>query len=744
MKDTKFRILLDIHEVRSQATIPVKVGDVSCKIYITLVEGGKPYKIHENSFGVFTGKKGDNNPIFNNCIIENGIIRYDFTPQTVAAAGVLECEVRIYDEDGGVLTTPSFNIIVDERAVNDSEIESTSEFSFLDEIIVNEGQRIENEKKRIAAYNNIDIDVEDSADYVTVKKTNKDGSQEEVVIAKGKNSVSPEHIVYELNKDSKDSTVPSSKSVVKYTNNVAAELSQEIAVERARITNLATLKEGSTTGDAELIDGRVDYKGNTHANIGEHIRSVTGQTSRDIDEIVGYRKMNENKFIRGAWNTDTNTLIELDYRVMTEQSFITSSDTIFKVANGFEQIIYTYTENGCSGSGFIDTDILIAKGTTIRVGIKRKIQDTNEIADISEFVNAILMIVNVDDRVNELLNSIDKIVGYRKMNETDFIHGAFDNTNWMILPTYTNRIISKPFITNSDTVFKVASDFYHNIYTLTNGAWEQTGFIKTDILIPKGTTIRVGITTENMHDTTIVADISEYVNAETMLINANDKALETSANRLQGKKINVIGDSYVAYDRTGYNYSTITNEIKEMWHYKLAQKYGMTYRNYGWSGNPLIDNSEVATRGEPVINRYSAMDNDADYIVIIGGKNDYNVQIPIEDFKNGLHSLCQGLVEKYIGKNICFITPWRIPESTLTELYGGVAKSIPVNDYVDAIVEVCKEYSIPCFDTKDSNIAIFNATFRSNYMKSANDVSHLNSAGHDLMLPKGESFLLKL
>ena len=129
MKDTKFRILLDIHEVRSQATIPVKVGDVSCKIYITLVEGGKPYKIHENSFGVFTGKKGDDNYIFNNCIVENGIIRYDFTPQTVAAAGVLECEIRIYDEDGGVLTTPSFNIVVDERAVNDSELASASEFA---------------------------------------------------------------------------------------------------------------------------------------------------------------------------------------------------------------------------------------------------------------------------------------------------------------------------------------------------------------------------------------------------------------------------------------------------------------------------------------------------------------------------------------------------------------------------------------------------------------------------------------
>jgi hypothetical protein len=191
MKDTKFRILLDIHEVRSQATIPVKVGDVSCKIYITLVEGGKPYKIHENSFGVFTGKKGDDNYIFNNCIVENGIIRYDFTPQTVAAAGVLECEVRIYDEDGGVLTTPSFNIVVDERAVNDSELASASEFAFLDEILVNEGQRIQNERNRNEAFNNLGIDLEDDGEVISIVKTDIDGSQEKASFLKYADVIPP-------------------------------------------------------------------------------------------------------------------------------------------------------------------------------------------------------------------------------------------------------------------------------------------------------------------------------------------------------------------------------------------------------------------------------------------------------------------------------------------------------------------------------------------------------------------------
>ena len=152
MKD--LRITLDIKDIQSQITIPVKVGDTSCKLYIALTENGEPYKVHENSFGVFTGKKGDGNPILNNCLVEDGVICYAFTPQTVAAPGVLECEVRIYDEDGGTLTTPRFTIIVDERVVKDSEVTSSSEFAFLDDVVKEEETRKKNEKERIENFNN--------------------------------------------------------------------------------------------------------------------------------------------------------------------------------------------------------------------------------------------------------------------------------------------------------------------------------------------------------------------------------------------------------------------------------------------------------------------------------------------------------------------------------------------------------------------------------------------------------------
>lgn len=47
----------------------------------------------------------------------------------------------------------------------------------------------------------------------------------------------------------------------------------EVDVERSRIDNLATLEEGSTTGDAELIDIRTGYDGMNYNNAGDAVRA---------------------------------------------------------------------------------------------------------------------------------------------------------------------------------------------------------------------------------------------------------------------------------------------------------------------------------------------------------------------------------------------------------------------------------------------------------------------------------------
>lgn len=52
-----------------------------------------------------------------------------------------------------------------------------------------------------------------------------------------------------------------------------AERKAEIAVERARIDQIIALPEGSTTGDAELIDARVGADGNIYPTVGEAVRT---------------------------------------------------------------------------------------------------------------------------------------------------------------------------------------------------------------------------------------------------------------------------------------------------------------------------------------------------------------------------------------------------------------------------------------------------------------------------------------
>ena len=65
-----------------------------------------------------------------------------------------------------------------------------------------------------------------------------------------------------------------------------AQLSQEIDVERKRIDNFNTLKEGSTTGDAELADIRIGHNGETYANAGTAVREQIKQVASKFEQSI--------------------------------------------------------------------------------------------------------------------------------------------------------------------------------------------------------------------------------------------------------------------------------------------------------------------------------------------------------------------------------------------------------------------------------------------------------------------------
>lgn len=69
------------------------------------------------------------------------------------------------------------------------------------------------------------------------------------------------------------------------------------SVLKARVDSLTKLGEGSTTGDAELQDIRVDYKGTTHENAGDAVRASDQALDNKIDDEVSKLKGEINNVI---------------------------------------------------------------------------------------------------------------------------------------------------------------------------------------------------------------------------------------------------------------------------------------------------------------------------------------------------------------------------------------------------------------------------------------------------------------
>ena len=136
MNYTEHKITLDIHKTVSQVFLRVKKGDTGRRLLIHLAERGYPYHISEDCYAVFTARKPDGKVVFNDCSIVDCVIIYDFTEQTVAAVGMMDCEIILYGGNGKQLTSASFNIIVEDTVYDkETEIESTNEYNALTALI---------------------------------------------------------------------------------------------------------------------------------------------------------------------------------------------------------------------------------------------------------------------------------------------------------------------------------------------------------------------------------------------------------------------------------------------------------------------------------------------------------------------------------------------------------------------------------------------------------------------------------
>jgi lysophospholipase L1-like esterase len=167
-------------------------------------------------------------------------------------------------------------------------------------------------------------------------------------------------------------------------------------------------------------------------------------------------------------------------------------------------------------------------------------------------------------------------------------------------------------------------------------------------------------------------------------------------------------------------------------------------KNYGISQSTISNGTNAS---DPMCVRYSDMTNDADYVFVMGGTNDFihsveigtNESTDVSTFKGALNVLIEGLINKYPSSKIAFSTP--IPTK-----YNNVQLESNLKKYVAAIIEICQKWSIPCLNLfACSRINPNNATILNNYFK--NDTTqgiHPDENGQRVISEVIESFLNNL
>lgn len=236
----------------------------------------------------------------------------------------------------------------------------------------------------------------------------------------------------------------------------------------------------------------------------------------------------------------------------------------------------------------------------------------------------------------------------------------------------------------------------------------------------------------------------EYVNAsagsDTLSVPLDYSLVKTQEDMfslLMGITMYAMGDSY-------FGGSSLGKDVT--WVNKLGNKYGMDYVNYGIGGSTM---SDFNPEKNPMVLRYTKMaKGDADIILLEGGRNDRSHKVPIGDFESrdsktfmgSINIMLDGMLKTYPNALIILITPWyhtgKVADTGLSNV-----------DYANAMRDLAEHRNDPrivCLYAADPELTGVNmddARFRAKYCIKADDVSHLNDEGMNMVLTQMEQLI---
>lgn len=472
----------------------------------------------------------------------------------------------------------------------------------------------------------------------------------------------------------------------RYTDPIVNEQNEKINVLNSRMSTFTSLPDGSTVGDAELVDIRVGYNGHVYPSAGDAVRHAfeklnTNNLNPYHFEDKTYPNLNWNK---GYIGVDGNIIVENMYHY---------SDIIAVPA--FHRLKFCAT--GSANMAVIAR--YNSEGTFEELICNGKSTARMLMYAFSSDEDSYVRVCTKDAGYNSTYPAVYSLIKEKSYQSLSGIEDS-DKFGYGYISSSTNAV-------EPETAYR-----YSNLIHLNKGEslrYKASGSSGVWLLSEWDTSYNFisGIMQgdRKYHDDIFTADKNMFVRLCSRVQEAgfpvpeekDFKAFEqfyeysyysdVKNSKLYGKTITFIGDS------TAYG-NLLGNSV--VWLNRLANDYNMTAYNMGINGNSVA--RYTGQTDTPMCERYVDIP-ESDFIVLIGGSNDKNKSVPLGDvssndtttFCGALNVTIDGLRALYPKAHLLFFT-----------LYSrqSYANSIGLYEraYADAMISVCKHKSVPCYD----------------------------------------------
>lgn len=519
-------------------------------------------------------------------------------------------------------------------------------------------------------------------------------------------------------------------------------LTKEINVERERINNIINLEEGSTTGDAELIDIRIAEDGSIYSSAGSSVRNQIKNVKNDIDvKLETYNnRIHETKinipselWEIGGINNTTGVNADGNLWIRTKE-FLTFDEItqIFKMKTTELTNWKFFVEYDMDGT-FIKCQnfanikgSLISKNKKYRIALKNNDEVVNDINDVLSKIE--FSIVNYLDLKTNDIYDIEELNMIKSKFVIEDTYFGSDNLKFDYSGQYSIVLIpiepSTQYYGSQVRFFNAFLDGNKDIIGSVHKSDNEP--LTNPFTTPSNA--RYLLTTQStstIGKTAYISKVNQYYDEKAISIKPKTNVIGNVTHVLKDKTISLLGDSI-----------TSTDYENPYWGEIIKNRTDCKINNYGISGTTLAhtddrhlwdyhfekldaetigydaEDSTTWGTGNCFCERYTKLDDNSDAVVVMGGTNDGDVPLGTWDstdtstFYGALNTLFSGLLNKFNGKPILVCTPIQKSDSYSTNVIDPLSElkektsssTISLQLRAEAIKTKCKQYGIPCLD----------------------------------------------